>query len=34
MYAALSRGDQAGFNAGRDTLRSAFSAVDLDVSAI
>jgi type IV secretory pathway TrbL component len=34
MSAALSRGDQAGFNAGRVTLRSAFSAVDRDVSVI
>jgi hypothetical protein len=34
MYAALSKGDQAGFNAGRDSLRSAFSAMDRDVSVI
>jgi hypothetical protein len=34
MSAALSTGDQAGFNAARDTLRSAFSAVNLDVSVI
>jgi hypothetical protein len=34
MSTALSRGDQAGFNAGRDTLRSAFSAVSRDVAAI
>ena len=34
MSAALSRGDQAGFNAGRVTLRFAFSAVDRDVSVI
>jgi hypothetical protein len=34
MYAALSRGDQAGFNTGRDSLRIAFSAMDQDVSVI
>jgi hypothetical protein len=34
MGAALSTGDQAGFNAGRVTLRSAFSAVSRDVAAI
>jgi hypothetical protein len=34
MNAALSRGDQAGFNTGRDSLRIAFSAMDQDVSVI
>jgi hypothetical protein len=34
MSAALSTGDQAGFNAARATLRSALSAVNLDVSVI
>jgi hypothetical protein len=34
MGAALSTGDQAGFNAARAKLRSAFSAVNLDVSVI
>jgi len=34
MGAALSTGDQAGFNAGRVTLRSAFSAVSRDVAAV
>ena len=34
MNAALSTGDQAAFNAGRATLRSALSAVNLDVSAV
>lgn len=34
MSAALSTGDQAGFNAARAKLRSAFSAVNLDVSVI
>jgi hypothetical protein len=34
MSAALSTGDQSGFNAGRVTLRSAFSAVSRDVAAI
>jgi hypothetical protein len=34
MGAALSTGDQTGFNAARATLRTAFSAMDLDVSVI
>jgi hypothetical protein len=34
MRAALSTGDQAGFNAGRVTLRSALAAVSLDAAAI
>jgi hypothetical protein len=34
MRAALSTGDQTGFNAARATLRTAFSAMDLDVSVI
>jgi hypothetical protein len=34
MSSALSIGDQAGFNAARATLRSAFSAVSRDVAAI
>jgi hypothetical protein len=34
MRAALSTGDQAGFDAGRVTLQSAFSAVSRDVTAI
>jgi hypothetical protein len=34
MRAALSTGDQAGFNAGRVTLRSALAAVSLDTAAI
>jgi hypothetical protein len=34
MSTALSRGDQAGFSAGRLTLQSAFSAVSRDVAAI
>jgi hypothetical protein len=34
MSAALSTGDQAGFNAGRVTLRSALAAVTLDTAAI
>jgi hypothetical protein len=34
MRAALSTSDQAGFNAGRVTLRSALAAVSLDAAAI
>jgi hypothetical protein len=34
MRAALSTGDQAGFNAGRATLRSALAAVSVDAAAI
>jgi hypothetical protein len=34
MAASLSTGDQAGFNTGRVTLRSALAAVSLDTGAI